>query len=446
MLTEIYDKFLKYIFGNSLVVYIWQAAALAFIIRIIGAGLAFILNIVIGRYLGVAGAGEYFLALSVVMTCSIIAKLGLDNSLLRFVSSGAGENNWVKVKGVFNLGFYKAVLVSSGLSLLVFIFSDIIAVKIFSNNNMNSMLRVISLSIIFYTAMTLLSECLKGISQIKDSMLVSSVYYPIVSLVVIIPLIEIYGKLGAAIAYTIGVAFSSFIGLWSWRNKIPNYSAVVGKFDKQVLSKSSRPLWLMNIINGAFIPFFPIILLGIWSSVESSGIFGAATRIALLVSFFLSAINTVIAPKFSELYTKKNFGQLVYLTRYFTLFILIVTSPIFIVLIFYGDWVMSMFGDDFAKGGIVLSVLACGQLVQTAAGPVAYLLMMSGHEKDMLIATLLSALSLLVFSLIFIMEFDLLGVAFASTLSFITSSAYSTYRVRKTLGFNIWSFESHKNS
>ena len=81
-----------------------SGAALAFVLRAVGAGLAFALNVVIGRLLGAEGAGLYFMALSVVTIGAVITKLGLDNTLLRFIASGASSGDWSRVLGVFRMG------------------------------------------------------------------------------------------------------------------------------------------------------------------------------------------------------------------------------------------------------------------------------------------------------------------------------------------------------
>ena len=59
-------------------------ASIAFLLRVLGAAAAFALNMVIGRLLGAEGAGLYFLALSVALIGSLLAQLGLANTLLRF--------------------------------------------------------------------------------------------------------------------------------------------------------------------------------------------------------------------------------------------------------------------------------------------------------------------------------------------------------------------------
>src|SRR6056297_1209385 len=97
-----------------------NGAVLAFVLRSAGAGLAFLLNVVIGRLLGAEGTGLYFLALSVVSIGVVITKVGLDNTLLRFIASGASRGDWNSVLGVFRMGMRLAVGTSLAAAVAVF--------------------------------------------------------------------------------------------------------------------------------------------------------------------------------------------------------------------------------------------------------------------------------------------------------------------------------------
>ena len=104
-------------------------------------------------------------------------------------------------------------------------------------------------------------------------------------------------------------------------------------------------------------PWAPLFLLGIWADSAAAGIFGATTRMALLVSFFLIAINNVLAPRFAALHKQGDFLTISRRARRFALSSPC-ASPVFLAFIFAGDWVMSLFGADFANSGRVLAILA----------------------------------------------------------------------------------------
>lgn len=410
-----------------------NGVAIAFVLRAVGAGLAFALNVVIGRLLGAEGAGLYFLALSVVTIGAVIAKLGLGNALLRFIASGASCGDWDRVVGVFQMGMRLAAGASFVVASGVFALSAWLAEHVFGELALVPTLRIMSVGILTFAAMTLLAESLKGLKRIRNSMLISGVLYPGIALVMIYPLVSIFGPPGAAITYVLSTGAAALIGWIMWRRNVADVASPSPWFDRVVLWRSCRPLWTMSIINQGILPWAPLFLLGIWGTAEEVGRFGAATRVAMLVTFFLTTINIVIAPKFAELYEIGEIETLGRLARRFSLLTTLAASPIFVLLIIGSDQLMELFGPDFTETGAVLAILAIGQAVNTLTGSVGYLLMMTGHERDFRNASIFAVLVMVVAALLLIPEYGILGAATSSAISVASLNIYSTIIARKRL-------------
>lgn len=402
-----------------------NGAALAFALRVVGTGMAFALNVAIGRLLGAEGAGLYFLALSVVTIGSVVTKLGLDNTLLRFIASGASSGDWNKVLGVFRMGMRLATGTSLTAAGAVFLLAPWIAGYIFGEPALTPTLQVMSTGLFTFATMTLLAESLKGLKRIRNSMLVSGVLYPGIALIVIWPLAGRFGVPGAAMAYVLGTGGAAAIGWAMWRANLAGVAAPTPAFERALLWQSCRPLWVMSIINRGILPWAPLFLLGIWGTSDEAGIFGAATRVAMLVSFFLVAVNTVIAPKFAELHARGEIETLVRLARRFALLITLAASPLFLLLIFAGDWVMGLFGPDFARGGTALAILAAGQAIVAMTGVAGQILMMSGHVSDTRNATLIAVTLMAICAMYTIPTHGAIGAAISNAIALSSMNIYS---------------------
>ena len=81
-----------------------NGASVAFVIKVIGAGLSFGFNVLLARMLGADGAGIYFLALTVTTIATVFGRMGLDNALLRFTAANAAVGDWGAVKGIYRKG------------------------------------------------------------------------------------------------------------------------------------------------------------------------------------------------------------------------------------------------------------------------------------------------------------------------------------------------------
>ena len=97
-----------------------RGTATAFTLKALGTGLSFGFNIILARLLGAKGAGVYYLALTVTTIASVVGRMGLDNTLLRFTAANAEQKDWDKVAGIYRMGIRIAV----GASILVTLLSS----------------------------------------------------------------------------------------------------------------------------------------------------------------------------------------------------------------------------------------------------------------------------------------------------------------------------------
>jgi O-antigen/teichoic acid export membrane protein len=412
----------------------------AFILRVAGAALAFLLNVAIGRLLGTSEAGLYYLALSIATIASVVTRLGLENTVLRFVASYAGEEDWARVRSVLRYALIWSGGASITLALIVIIGAPWIAAGVFDTPPLAPMLAVIILSVLSVNLMTLSSEALKGISMAGSSTLVSSIIYPTIALVLLWPAFSIFGTLGAAVAYLGGTLMAAAVGLLIWKRTLSNKPMVLQKINIHEMRQSSRPLWVTMIINRALLPWLPVLMLGFLGTSADVGILGAATRIVMLVSFLLIAINTVVAPQFATLYRSQNISGLVQLASKVSGMITLASTPFFLVLFFSGDFVMSLFGSDFSAGGDVLALLTIGQMANVITGPVGLILMMGGFEKDARQASILSLVILVIAMVWAVPLWGMLGAALATTLSVIAGNLVSMLFVRRRIGYWVLPF------
>lgn len=411
-----------------------KGTALAFVLKIVGSGLAFAFNVAVARLLGAEGAGIYFLALSITAIGSVIGRIGLDNALLRFVATKASELDWAGVRGVYSLGIRLAIAAAGLVTAIVFFSAPWMADTLFNKPQLADPLRWMALSILPFSLLNLQAESLKGLKRIRDAMFVQGIGVPLVSLLLIVPLAKSFGVLGASLAYLAGSAVVAVLGMWAWHRAVAGHVIPSTPFPFKDLWASCRPLFMVSVINRAVLPWAPLFLLGIWATSEEVGVFGAALRVAMLVTFMLATINNVVAPKFAELYAKGDIETLGKIARHTTLLITILATPFFLVLIFGGELVMAMFGRGFEQGALVLAILAMGQFVNVFTGSVGYLLLMSENETPFQNLTIISASILLLMCLIFIPLWGAVGAALASSIAVAGLNIGSVCLVRRKIG------------
>ena len=409
-----------------------HSTALAFVLKAFGALLSFLFNVAIARLLGAEDIGIYFLALSVGMISSVIGRVGLDNALLRFIAAHAAREEWDMVRAVHAIGIKIAIIISGIVMLIIFLSAPWLAELLFNKPELTEPLRWMSLSILPFALLNLKAESLKGLKHIRAAMFVQGIIIPMVALLLIWPLATIWGVSGAIGTYVIAVLIAASVGVWFWW-RISKEWPCQGIFPLQELWQSCRHLFVVSLINRALMPWAPLFLLGVWMPSSDVGIFGSSLRLVMIVSFFLVAVNNVVAPKFSEIYAKGEMDILGKVARQTALFITLLASPLLLLMTLWGDWVMSIFGPDFTVGGTALAILAIGQFVSVLCGSVGYLLMMSGNEKTYSQIAIFSAIIQFFLAVILIPVWGLKGAAIATAAAVIIQNLISVYMVQRLL-------------
>lgn len=408
-------------------------AAQAAVLRALGAVLGLGLYLVIGRLLGAVATGHVFVALSVIGIAAVVTRFGLENTVLRFVAARSATQDPGGAAGIIARALavvtLASVLAAAGLALA----APWLAQHVFAAPDLAPILSAMAVALVGLNLLTLLGEALKGLSRLPAAMAVNGILHPLTSLALIWPLQDRFGATGVAMAYAGGAWVAALVGL------ILTGAALRGHwrgcaFPAAEMWASCRPLWVSMIVIRAVQPWVPVLLLSLWASASETAIFGMATRLALAVSFFLLAINGVLAPRFAALHATGDHAAMARLARRYGALVTLAASPVFALFILAGGPVMGLAGPAFAEGGAVLAILAVGQLINAWTGPVGVILMMGGREADMRRLAFLSVALLLGLALWLIPAHGVIGAALASMVAGSTASLVACVLARRLIG------------
>ena len=405
----------------------------ALIIKVLSAAAAFLFNVLIARLLGVNDTGIYYLSLTIVVIGATIGRAGLDNIVLRFVASNSSAGDWVSVLGVYRLCMQVALFASLLVSIALVFSSAWIADALFAKPELEKPLVWMTMSIVPIALFTLHAQALQGLKEIKKALAVQGLWQPLCTCVGVVLLVPSLGIIGAVYAYTVAAVIALVIGWSQWRNSTKECvcsSGVRGYF--HVLS--AVPSLLISSLLRIIIERLPLILLGVWATASDAGVFGVASRIALLISFILVAVNSISAPKFAALYDNNQLDELESVARFAAILLTFAAIPLTLICYLYSEHLMAIFGDEFVSGADVLVVLALGQFVNVVTGPVGYLLVMTGHERDMRNNMIFCTVLNLILCFILIESYGAIGAACAVSITVATQNIISLLQVWKRLG------------
>lgn len=391
-------------------------SATALALKLVGAGIAFAFDVLLARTVGAAGAGLYFLALSVASVSSVVGRVGLDNTLLRFTAGSVAVSDWASVAGVYRKGIGLAAIGSLAVAGTAFLLAPWLASSLFGKPDVATPIRLMCAAVPALSLLVLHGELLKGLHRILESQLVQAVGVPAVSFVALLVLAPRLGVTGAVSAYVTATFVTVCVGIWLWRRSTPKLREAQPRFPGRTLLASCFPLLAVALMHLAT-RWAGTVLLGVWSTSAQVGIFTTAFRTSLLIGFALFAVDTIASPKFAALHRKGDTDGLAQTARQAAILMAALASPVIVLFLAAPGWVMSLFGPEFREGGTVLVILAVGQFLNVLTGPASALLMMSGHESTLRNTTGVGALAYVGLAAVLIPSLDMVGAAVAWTLS-----------------------------
>ena len=409
-----------------------SSVSLVMLFRAFGAAVGFISGILITRYLGIKESGIYFYAIDLITTIAVISGLGLNNALLRDVASAETQSDITSVTQKF-WTIVSVIFLISLISIFTVITGRNEISQFVSKVQLSTPLLIMSLLIFMIPLNSYLVTFLQGQKRlIKSSLLQFILPYTFLSLFIL--LLKPNNSIDVAFIHLMVIILTVLIGLLftkkqlfipkaSHRRKIQGWGSFV-----TMHMFSSFSIMFISLINGYFL--IP----------EEFAVLTAANRYTLLISFCLIAFNFVAAPKYAKLYKEGKTNELCTFVQSVTRFLIIITIPCSLIVLIFQDQFMSLYGQEFSDYGYILAILIGGQVINVVTGSVAYLLTLSGHEKDLKnIIVVLTPISVIL-SFILADRFGLSGIAVAMAISAININICAYIMVVKRLGFHTISF------
>lgn len=412
-----------------------RGAMVALPLRVLAAGLAFGLNILLARILGVQDTGIYFLALTITMIATTIANFGLGNVLVRYTAAGAAQDDWTKVQAVARQGTGFALLCAACLTILLGLSAGWLSEFVLSKPELTTPLRWMALCILPQSQLFLHAQLLRGLKKIAISQYLRHIDVPLLTMIFLVMLGGIYGVNGAIWSYLSASLITAMMALWFWKKTVRSYQGGHGTVTVTLrdILRSGFTLLQSNLMS-ILINSATTLMLGAMSTSAAVAIYSIAFRTAMLTRFALMAVNSIAGPKYAALHSKADTKALATTSRRSALLMTLAAGPLLLIFLIFPHWVMGLFGDKFVAGSTVLMILATAQFIAVFCGSVGNLLIMSGNEKQFRNINAISVTVALSLNLILIPQFSAIGAAISVAAAIIIRSLLGTLQVYRHLG------------
>jgi O-antigen/teichoic acid export membrane protein len=426
------QKFSEILTGSA-----WALSA-----RVFATGFGLITSIIVARWYGAAMVGTVAVINSFLMLATIFTVLGTNTSLLRLIPEHLVKYSPTSAFKVYRKTQFMVIGVSLVTGTLFFFAAQLIAEKVFSKPHLSSFFALAAAFIVFKSLEQLNTQAVRGLRLIKIFALMQVLPLALnllilvgLGLVLSVKNAPVYALLGG-IAIT-GVA-GWFVMEYAFKKKMQPMDPVQPMAAREILS-ISLPL-LMTATMTFLIGQTGIVILGMFRSEAEVGYYAIAVKLATLTTFVLNAVNTMVGPKFAELFHSNQMDELFYVAKKSSKLIFFTTAPILLGLTLLGHPVLgAVFGQEFTAAYPAMLLLITGQFVNSISGATGLFMNMTGRQNIFRNIVLLAALTNVCLNLLLTPHYGIYGAAIAAMASIIGWNTATLWFMKskfgKTTGF-----------
>jgi O-antigen/teichoic acid export membrane protein len=402
--------------------------------------LGYVTQVALAWLYGPVQLGFYVLGVTLVQITNILSQFGMDNGVVRYVAHYQAEGDARRMRGTVLQALAVTFVLSVVLSILLFLGAGFLAERVFDKGFLDTMIRAFSVSVPFFTVMSMALWATQGFQTVKYQTYVQDVVRPVLNLA-FIAVFYLLGVevLGAVAAYVLSMVFGAVLSLYYLKRVFPNLlnSWVKPKFESRALFETSAPMIVTSFTQQAN-SWLALLVLGAFETMAAVGIYNVAFRTAALSTLVLFAFSGIFSPMVSSLYRRGLSRDLGYLYKDVSRWAFTGALAFFLLTALLAKDIMAVFGDEFVWGWPVIVVVAAAQLFSSSVGPTARVLAMTGHQRIVMIATLGSTMAAAALNLLLVPVFGIFGAAAATAAAVVLVNVVTVLFVHRILGF--WPF------
>jgi len=386
----------------------------AVVVRVLAAGLSFLLGVVAARVLSVADFGVLNLLSAVTSIGVVVALLGHEDLATRNAAIATA------VGGAQGLGRYRkrATREIRIMGLLASTVGAVAYYKLGHSGRSGGWIILAAFAVILLCgARTRLAQSLiRGSHYPALALIPDGIMRPGLGICLVLILAAVAYKSLWSVA--VALAIAAIVGLFVALNLEDRIVQLEGPTRETSLPTSHfSPKLFTSSILGICGTQLALLLTGHLTGSTPAALYATADRIASATALVSHALFLAIAPGVSRLHTIGDFVGMARLVRTYTRVAATVTGGMALAIGLLSVPVLTLFGPAYAGGRGALNILLLSAFLNAAAGPTGMILIMTKHEGLHAGALGISLLCQLVIAWIVIPRYGLLGAA-GTALSF----------------------------
>lgn len=418
-------------------------AAIAFAIRVGSAGLVFLLQVFLARMMDLGDYGSYVTAWTWLVMLGAFAPLGIAESAVRFLPRYRARGRHGSAKAFYRFGLRTVLLASvliAGVAVILAMAGD------WLDNRVGLMMLMVGAGLPFLAT----QNFLEGVARAHGWYRLTSVpIYLLRPLIIIGGCAAVYFAGAALDLPTVSLVIVAAMALvcigllvavsraMAREPQAESPQSITGS--RRVWFKASVPLMLVSGVEDLLI-YSDVLVLGLLLDPDQVSIYFAAARALALANFVYYAFYFVSARGFSisnALADREKLQEAVWATTRATFWF---TALAVAATLVAGPWLLAAFGESFAAGYTSMWILGAGLTLRAVAGQSAELLITTGRQRDILIASMTALVFNVGLSFLLVPHYGIEGAAAATALAMGVRAIMLCLAVRNSLNLSVVSF------
>jgi O-antigen/teichoic acid export membrane protein len=414
-------------------------AGTAFLIRVFSAGLIYLSQIFLARWMGSFEFGIYVYVWTLVALIGDLADLGFGTAAQRFVPEYGKRGAVDLLRGFLSRSRWIAVG-----SATVIAATGILTVRLLQPYIADYLVLPLSIAcatLPFYTLMQIQDGIARAYNWIHLALLPPYVVRHVIMLATVsaayllnFPASAETAVIAVAVALVLTVTGQTFV-----INRKLAGAVIPGPkaYETKTWLSISLPIF---IVEGFYLLLTntDIVMLHQFRSPDDVAVYYAAAKTLALIAFVHFAVSAAVGHRFSEYHVSGDCEKLKAILADSIRWTFWASLGATAVLLAMGGPLLSLFGAHFVEGYHLMLILTAGLMARSAVGPVERLLNMLGEQRACALVYAVAFAINVVLCIVLIPRFGVDGAAVATSTALVAESALLFFVTRKRLGLHVF--------
>ena len=414
-------------------------AVFAFAIRVASAGLAYLSQIILARWMGSFEYGIFAYVWVCLLMLGGLSTLGLNTAVIRFIPEYTETADFARLRGIIFQSRFITLIISTSLMVLS------LALIVFFKDHLHNYLYLPALLVLIclpaYALTDLHDSMARGYSWMNLALIPPFLLRPVLILAVMAILYLAGSPMTAVTAITAAVIATWVTSLIQILMLEPRLQREVPKGEKTRETKLWLAVAFPILLMESFVLFLQntdILVLNAYHPPQDVAIYYAALKTINLITFVHFAVSNAVANRFSAYEARGDREKLGEMMRQSVKWTFWPSLAAALLLLAVGKPLLWLFGPEFTSAYPVMFILAAGLVIKAMFGPAEFLLNMLGEQKLCALVLFATAMLNILFNLLLIPAFGLIGAASATALSLILAALMFFLAIKIRLKLNIF--------